>query len=77
MSLAHKIATHDHDFEGDVLAQIQRFYEPQEGFLVPTWFYRQACWIEESASSENALYNTSDTRAHGSVGRCQTAGMSA
>jgi len=60
MNLAHKIATHDHDFEGDVLAQIQRSYpeiDAQEAFLVPTWFYRQSCWIDESVGSENALYN--------------------
>jgi hypothetical protein len=60
VNLAHTIATHDHDFEGDVLAQTQGSYpevDAQEAFLVPTWFYRQSCRIEEGVSSENVLYN--------------------
>lgn len=60
MSIAHSLPTYDHDVANDALSQIQRAYPEigaQDAFLLPTWYYRQNDWIEDSVGSENALYN--------------------
>jgi acetyltransferase-like isoleucine patch superfamily enzyme/acyl carrier protein len=60
MSIAHSAPTHNHDVSNDALDQIRRAYpelNAQDAFLVPTWYYRQTDWIEDSVGSENALYN--------------------
>jgi len=44
----------------ELLWEINRTYpelQAQDAFVVPTWYYRQNSWIEDSWQSENALYN--------------------
>lgn len=56
---AHTIFT-DHEVAADALGQIRSAYPEiaaEDAFLLPTWFYRQICWIEDTVGSENALYN--------------------
>lgn len=60
MSIAHTAPTHDQDLSNDALMQVRRVYpelDAQDAFVVPTWYYRQTVWIEDSAGSENSLYN--------------------
>jgi uncharacterized protein YdhG (YjbR/CyaY superfamily) len=59
MSTAQIISTHDNEV-AEMLAQIQRAYPDlgaQDAFILPGWYYKQTCWIEDSVGSENAVYN--------------------
>ena len=60
MSIADTVSNHEHDVAEDALSRIQRAYPEmgaQDAFPLPTWYYRQNYWIEDSVGSENALYN--------------------
>ena len=60
MSIAQTVPVHDQKIADDAINQIRHAYpeiDAQDAFLLPTWYYRQACWIEDSFGSENALYN--------------------
>ncbi|HEY6969695.1 MAG TPA: condensation domain-containing protein [Candidatus Angelobacter sp.] len=60
MSIAHSVSAHNYHAAEDALSQIQRAYPEmgaQDAFQLPTWYYKQNEWIENSVGSENALYN--------------------
>jgi acetyltransferase-like isoleucine patch superfamily enzyme/acyl carrier protein len=43
-----------------LLTEVQQTYpelDARDAFLLPTWFYGQKLWIEDSSHSDNALYN--------------------
>jgi acetyltransferase-like isoleucine patch superfamily enzyme/acyl carrier protein len=44
----------------DLLLEVRQAFpelQAQDAFVVPTWFYRQKSWIEDSWHSENVVYN--------------------